>query len=81
MLELSANKIERIENLADFPKLQQLYMNKNKIPRIENLAPVSHIKLLGLSVGCLMLTLGQPDHQDRELGVAGRPGRAILGRE
>lgn len=50
MLELSSNKIEKIEHLADFPKLEQLYINKNKIGKIEHLQPVSHIRLLGLSV-------------------------------
>jgi Leucine-rich repeat (LRR) protein len=50
MLELSSNKIEKIENLIDFPKLEQLYINKNRIQKIENLEPVKHITLLGLSV-------------------------------
>ena len=50
MLELSSNKIEKINNLRDFPKLEQLYLNKNKIGRIENLELVKHITLLGLSV-------------------------------
>lgn len=79
MLELSANKIEKIENLAEFPKLAQLYMNKNKISKIENLVAVNHIRLLGLSVSIFQLTLGQHDHENREPGDFDRAGRTLLG--
>ena len=50
MLELSSNKIEKIEGLEGFPSLIHLYMNKNRIEVIENLHSVRHIQLLGLSV-------------------------------
>lgn len=81
ILELSANKIARIENLREFPSLEELYLNKNRIAKIENLEAVSHITLLGLSVLERSDPIGEPDHQDREPGVAGAFGAVVSRRE
>ena len=50
MLELGANKINKIQNLDQLPLLNELYLGKNKIENIENLAILSGtLNVLSLS--------------------------------
>ncbi len=48
MIELAANRLREIENLAPLSLLEELWLGKNKITEINNLSHLTHLRLLDL---------------------------------
>ncbi len=48
-VDLSDNKIQKIDNLGTNPYLRQLYIDKNEITTIENLEKNVHLRVLSLN--------------------------------
>eukprot|EP00920_Eleutheroschizon_duboscqi_P042971 GHVT01102331.1.p1 GENE.GHVT01102331.1~~GHVT01102331.1.p1 ORF type:complete len:256 (-),score=18.06 GHVT01102331.1:578-1345(-) len=48
VLDLSFNKIRKIENISTLVNLEKLYLSSNKITKIENLETLTKLKLLEL---------------------------------
>lgn len=48
-VDLSNNKISKIENVAKNPYLRQLFLDNNCISQIENLIDNTHLRVLSLN--------------------------------